>query len=98
MRKILNWIKKTVTFQNVSCANIAVGGTSAFTGNSSFAGVSTFNNNVQMNGTLDVDDILSCESDIYGNSRIFFTDLPSSDPTEEGQLWSNSGVLTVSSG
>ena len=92
MRKILNWIKKTVTFQNVSCANISVGGTSAFTG------TSTFNNDVMMTGTLDVDDILSCESDIYGNSRIFFTDLPSSDPTEEGQLWSNSGVLTVSSG
>ena len=92
MRKILNWIKKTVTFQNVSCANLAVGGTSTF------AGTSTFNDDVAMTGTLDVDDILSCESDIYGNSRIFFTDLPSSDPTEEGQLWSNSGVLTVSSG
>ena len=92
MRKILNWIKKTVTFQNVSCANLAVGGTSAFTG------TSTFNNDVMMTGTLDVDDILSCESDVYCNSRVYITDLPSTDPQDEGQLWSDSGVLTVSSG
>ena len=32
------------------------------------------------------------------NSVIIFSDLPTSDPTVAGQLWSNSGVLTVSVG
>ena len=32
------------------------------------------------------------------NSVVIFTDLPTSDPSVAGQLWSNSGVLTVSAG
>ena len=32
------------------------------------------------------------------NSVIIFKDLPTSDPTVAGQLYSNSGVLTVSAG
>ena len=32
------------------------------------------------------------------NSVVIFTDLPTSDPSVAGQLWSNSGVVTVSAG
>lgn len=32
------------------------------------------------------------------NSVVIFKDLPTSDPTVAGQLWSNLGVLTVSAG
>ena len=32
------------------------------------------------------------------NSVVIFSDLPTSDPSVAGQLWSNSGVLTVSAG
>jgi len=32
------------------------------------------------------------------NSVVIFKDLPTSDPAVAGQLWSNSGVLTVSAG
>jgi len=32
------------------------------------------------------------------NSVVIFKDLPTADPTVAGQLWSNSGVLTVSAG
>jgi len=32
------------------------------------------------------------------NSVVIFKDLPTSDPSVAGQLWSNSGVLTVSAG
>jgi hypothetical protein len=32
------------------------------------------------------------------NSVVIITDLPTSDPSVAGQLWSNSGVLTVSAG
>ena len=32
------------------------------------------------------------------NSVVIFSDLPTSDPTVAGQLWNNSGVLTVSAG
>ena len=32
------------------------------------------------------------------NSVVIFTDLPTADPSVAGQLWSNSGVLTVSAG
>ena len=32
------------------------------------------------------------------NSVVILTDLPTSDPTVAGQLWSNSGVVTVSAG
>jgi hypothetical protein len=32
------------------------------------------------------------------NSVVIFTDLPTADPEVVGQLWSNSGVLTVSAG
>ena len=32
------------------------------------------------------------------NSVVIFTDLPTSDPSVAGQLWSDSGVLTVSAG
>jgi len=32
------------------------------------------------------------------NSVVIFKDLPTSNPTVAGQLWSNSGVLTVSAG
>lgn len=32
------------------------------------------------------------------NSVVIFSDLPTSDPTVAGQLWSNAGVLTVSAG
>lgn len=32
------------------------------------------------------------------NSVVILNDLPTSDPSVAGQLWSNSGVLTVSAG
>ena len=32
------------------------------------------------------------------NSVVIIKDLPTSDPTVAGQIWSNSGVLTVSAG
>ena len=32
------------------------------------------------------------------NSVVIIKDLPTSDPTVAGQLWSNSGVVTVSAG
>jgi len=32
------------------------------------------------------------------NSVVILSDLPTSDPSVVGQLWSNSGVLTVSAG
>jgi len=32
------------------------------------------------------------------NSVVIISDLPTSDPSVAGQLWSNSGVLTVSAG
>jgi hypothetical protein len=32
------------------------------------------------------------------NSIVIIKDLPTSDPTVAGQLWSNSGVVTVSAG
>jgi hypothetical protein len=32
------------------------------------------------------------------NSVVILSDLPTSDPSVAGQLWSNSGVLTVSAG
>jgi hypothetical protein len=32
------------------------------------------------------------------NSVVILSDLPTSDPTVAGQIWSNSGVLTVSAG
>ena len=32
------------------------------------------------------------------HSLVIFTDLPTADPEVVGQLWSNSGVLTVSAG
>ena len=32
------------------------------------------------------------------NSVVILSDLPTSDPAVAGQLWSNSGVLTVSAG
>jgi hypothetical protein len=32
------------------------------------------------------------------NSVVILTDLPTSDPSVAGQLWSNSGVVTVSAG
>jgi len=32
------------------------------------------------------------------NSVVIFSDLPTADPEVVGQLWSNSGVLTVSAG
>ena len=32
------------------------------------------------------------------NSVVILTDLPTSDPSVVGQLWSNSGVVTVSAG
>ena len=32
------------------------------------------------------------------NSVVIFTDLPTADPSVAGQLYSNSGVLTVSAG
>ena len=32
------------------------------------------------------------------NSVVIISDLPTSDPTVAGQIWSNSGVLTVSAG
>lgn len=32
------------------------------------------------------------------NSVVILSDLPTSDPTVAGQLWSNLGVLTVSAG
>lgn len=32
------------------------------------------------------------------NSVVILTDLPTSDPTVAGQLWSNAGVVTVSAG
>ena len=32
------------------------------------------------------------------NSVVIFSDLPTSDPTVAGQLWTNAGVLTVSAG
>lgn len=32
------------------------------------------------------------------NSVVIFKDLPTADPSVAGQLWSNSGVLTVSAG
>jgi hypothetical protein len=32
------------------------------------------------------------------NSVVVIADLPTSDPTNAGQLWSNSGVVTVSAG
>ena len=32
------------------------------------------------------------------NSVVIFSDLPTADPEVVGQIWSNSGVLTVSAG
>jgi len=32
------------------------------------------------------------------NSVVIISDLPTSDPSVAGQLWSNSGVVTVSAG
>ena len=32
------------------------------------------------------------------NSVVVIADLPTSDPTNAGQLWSNAGVVTVSAG
>jgi len=32
------------------------------------------------------------------NSVVIFSDLPTADPEVVGQLWNNSGVLTVSAG
>lgn len=32
------------------------------------------------------------------NSVVIFSNLPTADPAVAGQLWSNSGVLTVSAG
>jgi hypothetical protein len=36
--------------------------------------------------------------DLTASGTVIFSDLPTADPTVAGQLWSNSGVLTVSAG
>lgn len=36
--------------------------------------------------------------DLTASGTVIFSDLPTSDPTVAGQLWSNAGVLTVSAG
>ena len=41
----------------------------------------------------------NCSSTYDGtNSVVIFSDLPTADPEVVGQLWNNSGVLTVSAG
>ena len=37
-------------------------------------------------------------TDLTADGVVIFSDLPTSDPSVDGQLWSNSGVLTVSAG
>ncbi len=37
-------------------------------------------------------------TDLTASGTVIFSGLPTSDPTNAGQLWSNSGVLTVSAG
>lgn len=36
--------------------------------------------------------------DLTASGTVIFSDLPTSDPSVAGQLWSDSGVLTVSAG
>ncbi len=37
-------------------------------------------------------------NDLFAGGEVHFANLPTSDPTVAGQLWSNSGVVTVSAG
>ena len=37
-------------------------------------------------------------TDLTADGAVIFSGLPTSDPAVAGQLWSNSGVLTVSAG
>jgi hypothetical protein len=37
-------------------------------------------------------------TDLTASGVVIFSDLPTSDPAVAGQLWANSGVLTVSAG
>ena len=41
---------------------------------------------------------IECTDISATGSVIVFSNLPTSDPSNAGQLWSNSGVLTVSAG
>jgi len=48
---------------------------------------------VSFTGTVECKSSLSVKS-----NQVVKLNLPTSDPTEDGQLWSNSGVVTVSAG
>lgn len=60
-----------------------------------------FEGDITGNITGDVTGNVSGEvsaTDLSASGVVIFSDLPTSDPSVAGQLWSNTGVVTVSAG
>ena len=86
MRRIMNWIKKTVSFVNVQISNDLT-----VSNDVTVANDLTVSNNLTVTNDLDV----SGDTTL---AAVINTSLPTSDPTVAGQLWSDAGTVKVSAG
>ena len=65
-------------------------------GTTTFSGPVVSQNGFQ--GAATVTTLTTTGTVTINGTEIIISDLPTADPTVAGQLWSNSGVLTVSAG
>lgn len=99
MRRIFNWIKKAVTFDS----DVTVSGTLKSIGNAEFDGNLSVNGYSTFNGEAAFEDNVVFGGDasfdaLDTSGAVVMIDLPTSDPTNAGQLWNDSGTLKVSAG
>ena len=57
--------------------------------------ITDLNNHVRVGGTLNGSGTLT---NLTATGTVIFSNLPTSDPAVAGQLWADSGVVTVSAG